>query len=177
MSKRGPSARIVAVGLILCLQAMMLPVLGGQTEGAISGAIVNAETHQPIAGARLHVGNPTTGKIYTSDATRDDGAFVVSDLPAAGYELAVESGERLFVVGSPVEIAPGQSRSVQVAVRDDRASGLAPAQTSSGQSRSFWNNPLTAALVVVGSAIVVGLGVEALTNDNDEEPTGSNFLP
>ena len=79
--------------------------------------------------------------------------FRATGIPEGLSELAIETSEGFFVVATPIAIAPGTTRRVQLAYggRQDRA------------------NPLAASVIVVGSAIVLGFAIDELTQ-SDEEP-------
>jgi hypothetical protein len=38
---------------------------------------------------------------------------------------------------------------------------------------SFWNNPLTATAIVVVSAVVVGIAIDGMSDDDDEQPASA----
>ena len=50
-----------------------------------------------------------------------------------------------------------------------------PAKRANKKSgTTFWNNPLTATGIVVLSAVVVGLAIDGLADDDDEQPASAN---
>jgi hypothetical protein len=173
MIQRNRMTNLLAAMLIVSVQALALPVSAGAAPASLTGALVHAADQTPLVGAKLHVGNPETGAIVTAAPTDAKGAFRVTGLEAATYELAVETAGGLYVVATPVRLAPGQARTLSVAIAataaaadddDDDKPGAAnaPAKTS------LWENPLTAALIVLGGAIVVGYVVDEATDDDDE---------
>jgi hypothetical protein len=177
MMQRTLANRLLATGLILTLQFALLPVSADVAPATVSGSVLSSSDQTPLAGARVHVGNPGTGKIYTSAPVAGDGSFTVSDVPAATYELAVENAGRLFVVPTPLKLAPGVTQNVDVAVNEQASPDPATAEANAAKSAgSFWNNSFTAALIVLGSAIVVGVAVDAATDD-DDGPMGSESNP
>jgi hypothetical protein len=84
-------------------------------------------------------------------------------VPASSYVLAVEADGGLYVVEVPVTLAPGQSRSVQLSL----GSKLAPG-ASKGLKTTIVDNPLTATLVILGGATILGLVIDEI--DDDDEP-------
>ena len=163
---------LIASTLVVSVQALALPVPAGAAPASLSGALVRAADQTPLVGAKLHVGNPETGAIVTSEPADGKGAFRIAGLEPATYELAIETAGGLYVVATPVRLAPGQARTLNVAVAstaaqeddDDDKPGAAPAPAKT----SLWENPLTAALIVLGAAIVVGYVVDEATDDDDE---------
>jgi hypothetical protein len=99
-------------------------------------------------------------------------------VPAGTVELAVENSEGLFTVPTPVAIAPGTTRSLQLALggRQDSSDTLPPSEEEKKSKRKggVWANPLYATLIVVGSAIVVGFAVNELTKSDNEPASQSN---
>ena len=170
MIQRTRMTNYVAAALVVSMQALALPAAAGAAPAGLSGALVRAADQSPLVGAKLHVGNPETGAILTTAPADAKGSFAIGGLAPATYQLAVETDGGLYVVTTPVRLGPGQTRTVNVAVAsatqddddDDPGAAAAPNKTS------LWENPLTAALIVLGAAIVVGLVVDEATDDDDE---------
>lgn len=97
-----------------------------------------------------------------------DGTFRAEGVPAGPAELAIETSEGFYVVPTPVAIAPGTTRSVQLAFggRQNSSAPASPEKPKKKKSGGVWSNPLYATLIVVGSAIVVGVAVDQLTKSN-----------
>lgn len=170
MRHRADLTRGLAATLILALPLFSVPISAGVPTASLKGRIVEAGTRAPMAGARIHAGDPKAGTLYSSHATSSDGSFSLDALPASSYELAVESEGGLFAVSAPVQLAAGQSRDVQLAVtRNQAASGAGGATNSKGTGAKLgiWNNPLTATLLVLGGAVVVGVLVDQVTDDDN----------
>jgi len=175
MIQRNRMTNLVAAVLIVSVPGLALPAWAGPAPASLSGALVRAVDQSPLVGAKLHVGNPETGAILTSAPTDPQGAFAIEGLAPATYELAVEMNGGLYVVTTPVRLAPGQARTLSVAIAsaatpegeddDDDKPGAAAAPAK----LSLWENPLTAALIVLGAAIVVGYVVDEATDDDSED--------
>lgn len=99
-----------------------------------------------------------------------DGSFSATGIPVGPTELAIETSEGLYVVATPVAIAPGTTRRVQLAYggRQDSSAPPPPEKEKKKKSGGFWSNPLTASLIIVGSAIVVGVAIDQLTQSDNE---------
>ena len=170
MRHRAELTRGLAATLILALPLFSVPVSAGVPTASLKGRVLESDTRIPLAGARIHAGDPKAGTVYTSLTTSSDGSFSLAALPASSYQLAVESEGGLFAVSAPIRLAPGQSRDVQLAVRRNEAGSSSSATSSTaahGRKPSIWNNPLTATLLVLGGAVVVGVLVDQATNDNN----------
>ncbi len=171
MIQRTRMTTYVSAALIVAVQALALPASAGAAPASLSGALVRATDQSPLVGAKLHVGNPETGAILTTAAADDKGSFAIAGLAPATYQLAVETDGGLYVVTTPVHLAPGQTRTVNVAVASTQDNGIdddKPAAAAAPAKTSMWENPLTAALIVLGAAIVVGFVVDEATDDDDE---------
>jgi hypothetical protein len=167
MDKRRCSVRIVASALILVFPLATAPLSAGET-ASISGQLVGATNFVPLAGAKLHVEDTAKGISFVSGLTGVDGRFDLDSLPSSSYRLSVESNHGLYVVDTPLHLNSGQARHLRLAVGGDspRRGGTGRASGSKGMSGgTFWSNPLTATLIVVGAAIVVGVVVNSATNN------------
>jgi len=181
MNRHGATQRIFAACLILSLQAFMVPSFAGTATSSLTGRVVVAGGHSPIGTGKIHVGDPRTGQIATADLSRE-GTFTVSGLAAGTYEVAVETGGVMNVASNPVLLGPDQNKAVQIAVNtkmaqtgngDPMKDDPAVEEKKKKQSgTSFWNNPLTATAIVVVSAVVVGLAIDGLSDD-DEQPASA----
>jgi len=179
MRTTSPATRILATVLLLVFPLTASPlfaVTGAMPGGtaSISGTLFSVSSATPLAGARLHL-EDARGSSYVSAPAGVDGAFDVVDLPASSYKVAVESHGSLYVVDTPVKLEPGASQRVRLAVRDGgkgrgrggREETTPPPPNKTGaKDTSFWSNPLTATLIVVGGAILVGVIVDQATNDD-----------
>jgi hypothetical protein len=171
MIQRSVSVKLLAVAVIASLQVLSVPVLAGPQTATLSGVIRSTADNAPLPGARVFVGDPATGRVVPSPTTGDSGSFTVTDLSPGRYEIAVETGEGLYIVSTPVQLAPGAVQDVQIKVDpdakadddDDPAGGGVPPSGT-----SVWNNPLTASLIVLGGAVVLGFLVENATDDEDD---------
>lgn len=172
MSLHKPTMRIVAAALVLTLPAAFTPVPAASTLATVSGHIVASGSVKPVAGARVHVADRQTGKIYTSEPTRDDGSFAVSNLPSAAYEMAVESNGGLYRVDKPFKLAAGEARKVNLAIEPNAqpASGTAtPASSGKKSGGGVWSSPALASVIVVGSAIIVGVIIDNATSSPESK--------
>jgi hypothetical protein len=171
MIKHSPITKALAVVLVFSLQAVFIPVSAGDGASALSGTLLSSERQAPLANAKIHVADPKTGEIYSSHATGANGEFVVPDLPAAVFEIAVESEGGLYLVETPVSLAPGQTRTVNVAINDEKAPSPGDAKRKGSPPSGIWNNPLTASLVVISSAVILGWILKEATDESVSSPS------
>ena len=176
MKQRSLGLKFIATVVIVSLQALMIPAIAASPASSVNGSILSAKDDTPLSGAKLHLGDPMTGEIYTSEPSDQDGNFEMTNVPASTYEVAVEANGGLYLVQSPLKLAPGQSQAVNLAVNpqmaDDPATEEKKKKKKSGTG--VWNNPVTAALIVIGAAVVLGLLINAATDDDDEQPSSPN---
>jgi hypothetical protein len=151
--------KTLAVALIVGVQLLVSPAPAATPSAALSGQIISAEAHAPVPGVVVRMVDPGTGDLYTSTPTDDKGEFEIDSLPPATYALSVQQDEGVYLAGSHVVLAPGEHRSVQVAVYAKEATGPEAAQNPQYKT-SVWENPLTATLIALGIAVVLGYGIQ-----------------
>ena len=137
--------------------AVPLGALAGAT-GALTGRVL------PPANGRLVAKNVWVGDKPAAVAA--DGSFSVAGIPAGPAELAIETSEGLYVVATPVAVAPGTTHRVQLAFggRQDTSVPTPPEKDAKKKRGGIWANPTTATLIIIGSAIVVGAAIDQLTH-------------
>lgn len=180
MNRHGAIQRILAACLIVSVQAFLVPSFAGSATSSLTGRVVLAGGNAPIGTGKVHVGDPRTGQIATADLSRE-GTFTVKGLAPGTYELAVETSGVMNVAANPILLGPDQNKAVQIAV-DPRMAQTGDPMTDDPaveekkkkmSNTSFWNNPLTATAIVVVSAIVVGIAIDGMSDD-DEQPASAN---
>jgi len=149
----------LSIVLVSVLAAPPL-VVAGET-GVVTGRVLPSSDSQLVA-KTVWVG-------AVPAAVAADGSFRVDGIPAGPAELAIETSEGLYLVATPVAIAPGTTRSLQLAFGGRQDSNAPPPREKEKKKKQggVWANPLTATLIVVGSAIVVGFAVDELTKTTD----------
>jgi len=164
------STKLLALALAGSLLIAWLPVAAQDPSASLAGRVRAGVA--PLAGAQVFAANSETGQLIPATRTDDDGAFEIAALPGATYELAIETGGNLYVAEQPVPVPAGTRRQVEVRIHPELAAkGGEPGTKPAGRGLSrVWNNPLSAAFVVVGAAVVVGVLVDNATNDEDASP-------
>lgn len=178
MKSESYTSRVLALALIGAVQLSVTPASGGSPSASLSGEIVSASGRVPVAGVVVRVLNPGTGDLYTSGPTDDKGSFEFEALPAAAYAVAVQRGSGVFGAASPIVLAPGQHRSVQVALYEDQEAAPSPEEAQAGPYKtSVWENPLTATAIALGIAVVVGYAVSEWIGDDGNNNTPPPVSP
>lgn len=171
MISRGSTTRRVALVLALGSPVWALPPAQQVATGEIAGTVLGLTPRAPLVGARVYAADPATGKIYASAPSTAEGAFAISGLPAAEFDVAVAVEQGLYLVERSVRVAPAGKQRLNLAVHAaaEGASAAPAPQGSKPPAKGVWNNPLTASLIVVGGAIVVGFLVEQATSSGENE--------
>ena len=173
MNKGTPVYRLLAILVVFSMTSFGLPVLAAD-EAIFAGSVMQADSKAPIAQATVHVGDPATGEIYSSTVTGDDGSFSIEGVPAATYQVAIEQGDQLYVIDTPVELAPGVTRNATVMVGEGVSPSPATASAGAVASTGIWGSPVFAALIVIGGAFLLGIAIdEAIDDDDPATPTTS----
>jgi hypothetical protein len=167
MRERKLLDRALAGCLALAMSGALAPLHAAAAGTAtVSGTILSVSDRSPLAGARLYLGDPATGDVFPSAPADPDGKFVVAELPPATYEVAVGLDRGLYLVPERITLASGAERTLALAV--DPETPPVPPSDPPDSGLGLWSNPLTAALLVLGSALVVGAAVESATDDEDD---------
>ncbi|MDH3626640.1 MAG: carboxypeptidase-like regulatory domain-containing protein [Acidobacteriota bacterium] len=164
MMKGTPVSRSLAVLVALALTVFGLPVFA-EDGVSLTGSVLESNSKTPIGRATVHVGDPVTGEVYSSTVTADDGSFSIDPVPAATYQIAVQRNNRLYVVDTPLELAPGETRSATLMVDEEIAPD--PGTAAAASSGGIWSNPMFASLLVIGGAFVLGIAIDSVVDDDD----------
>lgn len=158
--------RIFALLLIAAAAMPWAAAKDSEPPGALAGTVILRSEQAPLGGATVFVGDPTSGKVHAAAPTGADGRFSLEGLPASRYQLAVGVADGIYLVDTPVLLAAGRTQEVQLAVQPNTEQS--PSRGASRVLPRLWNNPLTAALIVLGSAFLIGALVESATDDEDD---------
>jgi len=174
-----PSAlnKTLAAFLIVGVQMLVSPVPAATPSAALSGQILSAEANAPVSGVVVRMVDPGTGDLYTSAPTDDKGEFEIDSLPAATYALSVQQEQGVYVAGTHVVLAPGEQRSVQVAVYAKKDATGPEAVQDPEYKTSALNNPLVATLLALGIAVIVGYGMQEWFGTSETTHTPSGVSP
>ena len=160
--------------LVLILASLLAYPAGATsaTTGTVSGRVLPTSETPPLKAIWVA---PSNGSAPITAPIAANGSFAVEGIPAGTAELAVETTAGLYVVSTPVAIAPGATRQVQLALggREDTPVPAGEPPKKKKRAGGVWANPVYATLIVVGSAIVVGLLVNELTKSNGKNNNAS----
>ncbi len=151
----------------------------------IEGRILDARGRE-IAGARVLASHVSSGEVFASPPSRDNGKYLVAGLPYGYYDLAVETPAGLFVAERVINLAPAGTAELllTLVLFDPSTAALARRHAGSGsdptglarmeekpKGREFWRSPK-------GVAILGGLGgvaLLALAFGADSEDPATSF--
>jgi len=105
----GLGCRLMALGLAVSLSGV--PLSFGQTaasSGNLTGRIFVADGVTPRSGVVVKAANLSTSQIFTSTQTDKSGRYALADLPSGRYQIAVETGEGLYVNQDRVPVLQGR---------------------------------------------------------------------
>ena len=107
-SGAGFSRRVMVFGLVVSLSGFSFGL--GQTlpAGHLSGRIFVADGVTPRAGVVVKAANLSTSQIFTSSRTDGSGRYALEGLPSGQYQIAVETGEGLYVNRDQVPVLKGR---------------------------------------------------------------------
>lgn len=163
----------VAAALVLALPLASLPAPAAE-RSALSGTVVlGSQGSSPLASAIVHIADASTGAIAASATTDETGAFRVEGLSPATYRVGIETNGRLYAIASPVTLAPGQMQTVTMAVPKNAQAQPMPSESEEEREKgglTWWNNPLTASLIVVGGAVILGILIDQATDEDEPTP-------
>ena len=158
---------------LLATSLAVYSTIAAASTGSLAGRVI-AHPDRP-APTKLWIAPSGAGAPPLTVPIAADGTFDAPAVPAGTVELAIENSEGLYAVTTPIAIAPGATRSLQLAL-GGRQDSTPPADSRKRKrpgGSGVWANPLYATLIVVGSAIVVGVLVNELTQ-SDVEPASES---
>lgn len=105
----GVGRRLMAFGLAVSLSGV--PLSFGQTAGSsghLTGRIFVADGVTPRPGVVVKAANLSTSQVFASTQTDKSGRYALADLPSGQYQIAVETGEGLYVNQDRVPVLQGR---------------------------------------------------------------------
>lgn len=173
--KRRLSTRLLAVVLAGLLVTLFNPVWAAATSASLAGRILSEDARTPLAGVVVHLTGPSS-EVIKSDPTTGDGMFTMVDLTPGTYRCVVETSEGMFQVTASLRLEPGQSRSIQLALKKEQqpiAAGVGSASGGGAGGGAAAYGPLIGIGVILGT---LGLA-SALDSDDKSKSPGSPSEP
>ena len=148
--------------------------------GAIRGVIFKPDETSRLAGVVVTAINVKTGRRYGSNHTGENGAYEIAALPAGTYDLAIESGDHLYVTDALIDLAegqrlylsfslqpkgagapPGEPGQASINFTDPGAVTAAAEPAKKPKKKGFWKSAGGIALISILVGGVVAAGVSA----------------
>jgi hypothetical protein len=103
------------IGAVLALMSGLPAVSQAQDPGRIVGRVLDAQTAQPLVSVQVHVANASLGPMgSTGSLTALDGRYVIRDVPAGTYEVRAELIGYGTKTVTNVQVAPGETATLDV---------------------------------------------------------------
>ncbi len=154
----------------------------------IEGRVVRSNGKTPAEGAVVRAFHLDTGKTYSSEPAGRRGEFEISGLPYGYLDLTVETAEGVYLGNMVVNVPPGGSIAVRLALTPDsrgpadrwaelappggvenHAAGVAEVRTRP-HGREYWKSPAGLA-IIGGSASAILLAIAASGDDEEVSPS------
>ncbi len=131
----GFGRRLIVFGLVVSLTGV--PLTFGQTarseSGYLTGRIFVADGVTPRAGVVVKAANLSTSQVFTSTQTDGSGRYSLTDLPSGQYQIAVETGEGLYVNQDQVPVLQGRKTLFSLALSPSTAQENPPQENPPSQ--------------------------------------------
>ena len=183
MRSFGCFERVLSMCLVMAIGSIGMPAFASSVPAVLTGKVLRTGTGAPVQGAVVKLNHRIEGKTYASPQADKAGTYSIPDLPAGTYDLAIETAGGVFVVNSPVSLAPGEKREASFSLQPKSGAADEPAAGGSGgkepapeakttvKKTPWYASAWFGAAVVVGSAVIVGVLLNS--NDNNEPATAS----
>jgi len=173
--KRKRSTRLLSVLVAGAMVVVFNPVWAEATPASLAGRILSEDARTPLPGVVVHLTGPSN-EVIKSDPTTEDGMFTMVELTPGTYRCLVETSEGMYQVTASLRLEPGQSRSIQLALKKEPqpiAAGVGSAAGGGAGGGAVVYAPLIGIGVILGT---LGLS-SVLSSDNKSKPAGSPSDP
>jgi hypothetical protein len=164
--------RIVASSLIVALVVVTAPAFAAPAPATLTGTVYADDVVTPLAGATVVV-TDVNGVKLASQPTGADGAFTVAAVTPGRSALALETKEGSFAVATPVNLAPGETRGVHLALKANADSK----EKKKKGGGAYWTGGEIAAMTVVLVGFVGAAWVGYDQTNDDNPPPASPYTP
>jgi len=126
-SAAGIGRRLVVFGLVLSLSGIPLSFgQSGRSLGYLTGRIFVADGTTPRAGVVVKAAHLSTSQVFASTRTDGSGRYSLAELPSGQYQIAVETGEGLYVNQDRVPVLQGRKTLFSLALNPAAAQDNPP---------------------------------------------------
>lgn len=156
--------KMTAVAVSIALFSLTSGVTWAGSGASVVGLVTDTSASAPVAGAVVTAQTSDGARQIATTTSDPNGRFVLADLPAGDYRLAVQTPSGDYASPTPVAVADGTRQKVALHVNP-----LAPAMSDG-----------SGALVGILAVIVFGVLVAQLdgdSDDDDDEDNGSEYEP
>ena len=108
--------RFVASILVVALTGFAAPVVAAPTPATLTGTVLGNDVRTPLAGVTVVV-TDAAGLSLNSAPTGADGTFAIPNVAPGTTRITLSTADGSFPIGTPVVLAPGQTRGVRVALK------------------------------------------------------------
>ncbi len=127
--------------------------LGADDGGALRGRVIDMETHQPVAGATVTLGDRDVGQTRTNT----EGRFLLKKIPEGNYQLTVGAAGYAGRRAGHFSFSPVTYHETEVAI--------APEHSISGRVIDETGAPLTGVRMRIANVTVSGAGHYPISRD------------
>jgi hypothetical protein len=164
--------KITAVSLAVALTSGA-SILAGQATATLEGTVLSPGS-APLAGATVKL-TDGAGTSLSSAITSADGSFRIEGVSPGRRSVSIATGGVDYDVATPIVLAPGQTRSVHLALRragdDDKK--------KKKEGGGYWTAGAKGAMiaVLVGFAAAGAVGISQAGDDGTTQPAASPSNP
>jgi len=165
------STRLLATVLAVAMVSVFNPVWADATPASLAGRILAEDARTPLPGAVIQLTGPSD-VVVKSDPTTAEGLFTLANLTPGVYRCVVETDDGLYQVTSSLRLEPGQSRSIQLALKKEQQPIAAGVGSAAGGGAG---GGATAYAPLVGIGVILGtLGLAAVLESDDKKGSPSS---
>jgi len=191
--------RSLALLLVLTVASIGLPARGAPAPAAVRGKVLRSATGASLSGAVVRVALRPDARIFESGKADERGNYALGSLPPGTYDVAVQADGGLYVVNTPLALHPGEQRALSLSIlakadepatppsgepnppkpeeekdkgkekeKEKEKGGKASKAAAKG---GFFHSPWGGAILVLGSAAVIGAVV---SNSDKDHPASAS---